>query len=188
MPAPSLLVVGLGNPGAEYENTRHNVGFQVVDALAERLDVSFERHPDALVGRETHDGQKIGLVLPLTYVNRSGDAVVALREQYDGDLNRLLVVVDDLHLPVGTVRLRPGGSSGGHNGLAHIAQRLGTTEYPRLRVGIGSDFSNGQQVDYVLSPFTSEQEPLIREAIEEACDAILTVAHEGLEPAMNQFN
>lgn len=188
MPPSSLLVIGLGNPGAEYENTRHNVGFQAVDALAERLHVSFERDPDALVGWGRHDGQEIGLALPLTYVNRSGDAVVALREAHAVDLDRLLIVVDDLHLPVGTIRLRPGGSSGGHNGLTHIAQRLGTTEFPRLRIGIGSDFPDGRQTDYVLSPFSDEQQPLVREAIEEACDAILTVAHDDLETAMNQFN
>lgn len=188
MSTPSLLVVGLGNPGTEYEATRHNVGFQVVDALAEQLGVSFDRHPDALVGWGRDQGHEIGLALPLTYVNRSGDAVVALRNQYDVPLDRLVVVVDDLNLPVGTTRLRPGGSSGGHNGLAHIAQRLGTTDYPRLRIGIGNDFPNGGQVDYVLSPFTAEQKPQVRQAIEAACEALLTVARDDLETAMNRFN
>lgn len=188
MPAPSHLVVGLGNPGAEYEGTRHNVGYQVVDALAERLDVSFEHELDALFGRATHDQQEIALALPLTYMNRSGDAVSALLKQSDLTPEQLLIVVDDLHLPIGTLRLRPSGSSGGHNGLANIAQRLGTTEFPRLRIGIGNEFPEGEQVEYVLSPFTDEQIPGIQAAIDRACDAILTVVAHDLEAAMNQFN
>lgn len=183
-----LLTIGLGNPGAEYEDTRHNIGHQVVDALAERLGVSFEHQPDALVGWGRHGDAEIGLAVPLTYMNRSGDSVAALRRHYDLALDQLLVVVDDLHLPVGTIRLRPSGSSGGHNGLAHVAQRLGTTDFPRLRIGIGSDFPDGQQSEYVLSPFSDDQKPTVRTVIEEAGDAILTVAQEDLEAAMNQFN
>ena len=188
MSSPPLLAIGLGNPGAEYEKTRHNVGHQVLDALAGRLGVSFEHESDALVGWGEHEGQEIGLAVPLSYMNRSGDPVAALREQYDLDLNHLLIVVDDLHLSVGTIRLRPSGSSGGHNGLEHVAQRLGTTEFPRLRVGIGNDFPEGQQSDYVLSPFSEEQRPAIRDAIKAAGDAILTVLHDDLETAMNQHN
>lgn len=188
MSSPSLLAIGLGNPGAEYENTRHNVGHRVIDALAERLDASLDHTVDALVGTGRHEDREIGLAVPLTYMNRSGDAVASLREHYDLALDDLLIVVDDLHLPAGTLRLRPSGSSGGHNGLAHVAQRLDTTAFPRLRVGIGSDFAEGRQVDYVLSPFSAEQKPKIRDAVEEAGDAILTVAHDGLETAMNRFN
>jgi len=188
MSSASLLAIGLGNPGAEYEDTRHNVGHQVVDALADRLSVSLDHRGDALVGWERHDDQKIGVAVPLSYMNRSGDPVTALQKHYDLSLDQLLIVVDDLHLPVGTLRLRPSGSSGGHNGLAHVAQRLGTTDFPRLRVGIGSEFREGQQVDYVLSPFSAEQKPKIRDAIADACDAILTVAQADLETAMNQFN
>jgi len=188
MSSPSLLAIGLGNPGAEYEDTRHNVGHMVIDALAERLGVSFEHQPDALVGWAEHDDRTIGLAVPLTYMNRSGDPVATLQEHYDLALDQLLIVVDDLHLPVGTIRLRPSGSSGGHNGLAHVAQRLGTTAFPRLRVGIGSEFPNGQQTEYVLSPFSEEQQPAIRDTIEAAGDAILTTAEKDLEAAMNQFN
>jgi PTH1 family peptidyl-tRNA hydrolase len=187
-PSPSLLAIGLGNPGAEYEDTRHNVGHWVIDALAERLDVSLKHELNALVGWTEHDGARVGLAVPLTYMNRSGDPVATLREHHDLSLDQLLVVVDDLHLPVGTIRLRPSGSSGGHNGLAHVAQRLGTDEFPRLRIGIGSNFPDGQQTDYVLSPFSSEQEPVIREAVEAAGEAILTTAEKDLEAAMNQFN
>lgn len=188
MPSPSLLAIGLGNPGAEYEDTRHNVGHQALEALADRLDVSFEHETNALVGWADHDGERIGLAVPLSYMNRSGGPVASLKEQYDLALDDLLIVVDDLHLPVGTLRLRPSGSSGGHNGLAHVAQRLGTTEFPRLRVGIGSDFPEGQQADYVLSPFSPDQKPKLRRAIDEAGDAVLMVAHDDLETAMNQFN
>ncbi|MFB6279740.1 MAG: aminoacyl-tRNA hydrolase [Salinibacter sp.] len=188
MPSPSLLAIGLGNPGAEYEDTRHNVGHQVLEALADRLDVSLEHETNALVGWGRDDGAKVGLAVPLSYMNRSGGPVASLQEQYDLALDDLLIVVDDLHLPVGTIRLRPSGSSGGHNGLAHVAQRLGTTEFPRLRVGIGDDFPEGRQSDYVLSPFSPDQHPKIRRAIKAAGNAILTTAHENLEAAMNQFN
>jgi len=188
MSASSLLAIGLGNPGAEYENTRHNVGHMVIDALAERLSVSLGHQLNALVGWDALDDTEIGLAVPLTYMNRSGDPVATFWEHYDLDLDQLLIVVDDLHLPVGTIRLRPSGSSGGHNGLAHVAQRLGTSEFPRLRVGIGSDFPDGEQVDYVLSPFSDEQKPAIRTAIETAGDAILTAAQDNLDTAMNQFN
>lgn len=188
MADPSLLVVGLGNPGSKYQDTRHNVGFRVADALAERLHISLDSTTHALLGWGSHQNQKVGVAKPTTYMNRSGTAVVSLLRQYDVSLDQLLIVVDDLHLPIGTLRLRPGGSSGGHNGLAHVANCLETTDYPRLRVGIGNDFPDGQQVDYVLSPFTAQQQPLIQDAIEDACDAILTIVRENLETAMNQFN
>lgn len=188
MSPPSLLAIGLGNPGAEYENTRHNVGHMVIDALAERLSMSLKHQLNALVGWGEHDNTELGLAIPLTYMNRSGDPVATFREHYDLPPDQLLVVVDDLHLPVGTIRLRPSGSSGGHNGLAHVTQRLGTTEFPRLRVGIGNDFPDGEQVEYVLSPFSNDQKPAIQTAIKTAGDAILTVAQDDLDTAMNQFN
>ncbi|MFB6274165.1 MAG: aminoacyl-tRNA hydrolase [Salinibacter sp.] len=188
MSSSALLAIGLGNPGAEYEDTRHNVGHMVIDALARRLDLPLSHQLNVLVGRDSVDDAELGLAVPLTYMNRSGDPVATLREHYDLSLDQLLIVVDDLHLPVGTIRLRPSGSSGGHNGLAHTAQRLGTNEFPRLRVGIGNDFPDGEQVDYVLSPFSSDQKPMIRDAIEAAGDAILTVAQHDLDTAMNRFN
>ncbi len=188
MSTPSLLAIGLGNPGAEYENTRHNVGHTVISALSERLDISLQHQSDALVGWGRYVDQKIGLAVPLTYMNRSGDAVAGLHDYYDLPLDRLLIIVDDLHLPVGTIRLRPKGSSGGHNGLAHIAQRLGTTEFPRLRVGIGNDFPEGRQSDYVLSPFSAEQESAAQSALEDAQEAVLMMIREDLDTAMNRFN
>lgn len=190
MPAsPSRLVVGLGNPGPEYENTRHNVGFRIVDGLATRLRVSsFSREHDALVGWAQYKNRRIGLAKPLTFMNRSGDAVAPLCEHNELAPSDLIVVVDDLNLPVGTIRFRPNGSSGGHNGLAHVAERLGTTGFPRLRVGIGDDFASGEQVDYVLSPFSPEQAAAAEEAVDDAVEAILTAVREDLDTAMNRFN
>lgn len=185
----SRLIVGLGNPGPKYENTRHNVGFRVVDALAERLGVSsFRENHNALVTWERDGGQKIGLAKPLTLMNRSGDAVAPLCEYNNLTPADLIVVVDDLNLSVGTIRLRPKGSSGGHNGLGHIADRLGTTRFPRLRIGIGSDFGRGEQSDYVLSPFTAAQQPDVDTAIADAAEAALTAVRDDLDAAMNQFN
>ncbi|MFB6249107.1 MAG: aminoacyl-tRNA hydrolase [Salinibacter sp.] len=189
MPAsPSRLIVGLGNPGPEYEHTRHNVGYRVVDALADRMRVAFDREHGAQVGWGQHKNRRLGLAKPLTFMNRSGDAVAPLCEHNDLAPSALIVVVDDLNLPVGTIRLRPKGSSGGHNGLQHVAQRLGTTRFPRLRVGIGDDFDAGEQVDYVLAPFTPDQEPEIQQAVEAAGEAILTAVREDLDTAMTRFN
>ncbi len=187
-PSPSRLIVGLGNPGPEYEDTRHNVGYRVVDALADRLRVSFGREHGARVGWGQYKNRRLGLAKPLTFMNRSGDAVAPLCEHNDLAPSDLIVVVDDLNLPVGTIRLRPKGSSGGHNGLQHVAQRLGTTRFPRLRVGVGDDFDAGEQVDYVLAPFTAEQAPKIQEAVEAAGEAILTAVREDLDTAMTRFN
>ena len=182
------LVIGLGNPGSEYANTRHNIGFRVADALADRLDTSFRHVKSVMLGWGKYKNQDLGIAKPLTYMNRSGNAVAGLCREHDLSPDEVVVVVDDLNLPVGTIRLRPGGSSGGHNGLSHVAERLGTTDFPRLRVGIGSDFASGEQVDYVLSPFTAQQEPKIEEAVMDAVAAILTSLRDDLDAAMNQYN
>ncbi|MFP4229150.1 MAG: aminoacyl-tRNA hydrolase [Salinivenus sp.] len=182
------LVVGLGNPGSEYANTRHNVGFRVADALAERLDASFRHVKSVMLARGEYKNRELTIAKPLTYMNRSGNAVAGLCREHDVSPAEMVVVVDDLHLPVGTIRLRPNGSSGGHNGLAHVAERLGTPDFPRLRVGIGSDFADGEQVDYVLSPFTRQQEPDVEAAVADAVAAILTAVRNDLDAAMNQYN
>lgn len=182
------LVVGLGNPGPEYAETRHNVGFMVVDALAGRLRVDFAREHGSDVGWAQHKGRTVGLVKPLTYMNRSGDAVKPLVDAHGLAPSDVLVIVDDVHLDTGRLRLRPGGSSGGHNGLEHIAQRLGTTDFPRLRVGVGNDYARGEQADYVLAPFSAQQQPLIDDALIDACSAILTVVRDDVDTAMNRFN
>ena len=183
------LIVGLGNPGAKYEGTRHNVGFVAVKALADRLGVSLSAGRfNALEGWGRYGTHRVGLALPLTYVNRSGEAVKPLLNYNNVAPDDLLVVVDDLHLDTGVIRLRPGGGSGGHNGLKHIAQVLGTTDFPRLRIGVGNDYRKGEQADYVLSRFTPEQKPAVDVAIEQAVDAALAFVEEGVEAAMNQHN
>jgi PTH1 family peptidyl-tRNA hydrolase len=185
----SHLIVGLGNPGAKYENTRHNVGFQVADRLAERLHIStFNRDHNALVGWGRDHDRRLGVAKPLTFMNRSGQAVKPLCDYNNLTPADLIVVVDDLNLPVGTIRLRPGGSSGGHNGLSDIASHLGTTDFPRLRVGIGDDFGPGEQSDYVLSSFTPSQQSAVDDALADAVDAILTAVRQDLDTAMNQYN
>ena len=188
MPTPKRLIVGLGNPGDAYANTRHNVGYQIVDALTSRCRISLAHRGNVRVGEGTHNDAHLVLAKPLTYMNRSGGAVAPLLEAHDLPPRTLLVVVDDLHLDVGQIRLRPGGSSGGHNGLKDIAKRLGTTDYPRLRIGIGNDYARGQQAEYVLEPFTRQQQDVIDDTLIDACNAALTWATDGTDAAMNRYN
>lgn len=189
MPQARRLIIGLGNPGAEYVGTRHNVGFAVVDALAERTSVVLKREKgDVLLGWGRYRSYGFGLAEPQTYMNRSGDAVLALIRRYGLRPNEILVVVDDIALEPGRLRLRERGSAGGHNGLQDIIDRLGTDDFPRLRIGIGSNFSRGRQADYVLSPFAPEERPVIEEAVQKAGDVALTFVSEGITVAMNRFN
>ncbi len=189
MASAKRMIIGLGNPGAEYAGTRHNVGFMVVDAVAEKTRVTLApERGNALVGWGRWRSRPFGLAKPITYMNLSGQAVRGLVRRYALELRDILVVYDDVNLPVGKIRLRERGSAGGHNGVQDIIDRLGTDVFPRLRVGIGDDFPRGRQVDYVLSPFTAEQRPLIEEAILTARDAVLTFVSDGLTAAMNRFN
>lgn len=183
------LIVGLGNPGPAYEGTRHNIGFAVVDALAARAGVALLREKgDVLVGWGRHRGCGFGLAQPQTYMNRSGSAVLALVRRYGLSAAELLVVVDDLNLEPGRLRLRAGGSAGGHNGVQDVIDSLGTDAFPRLRIGIGSAFPRGGQVDYVLAPFAEAERPVIDAAVEQACEAALLFACEGTVTAMNRHN
>lgn len=189
MPKAKRLIVGLGNPGAEYEGTRHNIGFAVVDALAAQLELRFEKdRAHALTAWGRWRGRPFGLAKPLSFMNRSGDPVRALLREQGLGPEDLLVVLDDLSLPPGTIRLRQGGSAGGHNGMQHIIDRLGTDAVPRLRVGIGDDYRRGRQADYVLSPVPRDEVPLMEEAVVTAREAALTFVHEGLVTAMNRYN
>jgi len=187
--AARALIVGLGNPGPQYAHTRHNAGFMVVDRLAERYGIAWrsERGP-SLLGWGQLEGCPAGLMKPLTFMNRSGLAVGEVVRYYRIPLERLLVVYDDLHLPLGRIRLRPGGSAGGHNGVEDIIRTLGTTNFPRLRIGIGQAYAKGRQADYVLSPFAQEEGPLVEVALTRACQAAITFACEGLHTAMNRYN
>jgi PTH1 family peptidyl-tRNA hydrolase len=187
-----LVVVGLGNPGPEYAGTRHNVGFEVLDRVAAAVAaVPFEttRSYAARRGRVPGEaGPELVLLAPLTYMNLSGDAVVEFDARHGLSPERMLVVVDDVYLPLGQLRLRTGGSDGGHNGLASIAASVGTTAYARLRVGVGRGDEETRLRDHVLSGFRADEEPLKDEALRTACAAALAWATEGAIPAMNRFN
>jgi PTH1 family peptidyl-tRNA hydrolase len=184
------LIVGLGNPGAEYARTRHNAGFIVAERLAERWRARWtqERKFSALVARAEHDDRKVILCQPQTFMNSSGEAVRALVDYYHLPLGNLLVLVDDADLPVGELRLRPAGSSGGHHGLESIEQHLGTREYPRLRIGIGRQRGAREITDYVLSRFDSTEAPLADKVFNVAADQAQTWLAAGIEKAMSQFN
>ena len=182
------LIVGLGNIGAEYAETRHNIGFKVLDALAGASDTFFTtaRYGDRATLR--HRGHTLLLIKPSTYMNLSGKAVRYWMEAEHIAPENLLVVSDDIALPFGTLRLRPKGSAGGHNGLKNIAELLGTEEFARMRFGVGGDFPRGHQVDYVLGEWTEEERAALPERLKLFGDAILSFAAVGLERTMNLFN
>jgi len=184
------LVVGLGNPGPQYDKTRHNVGFVVLDSLARRYapgEVAKSRFHGATV-EGVIDGEKVLLLKPLNYMNRSGMAVAEAVRFYKLDpAEQLLVIVDDLALPCGVIRIRGEGGAGGHNGLSDIQQKLGTDGYPRLRIGIDRDTSIPQS-DYVLGRFRPDQIELIEPALDEAAEAAACWAASGLTEAMNRYN
>lgn len=182
------LIVGLGNIGDEYAMTRHNIGFRTLDAFAEASNVVFstERYGD--VAHVRVKNKLVTLLKPSTYMNLSGNAVRYWRDKDGIDIDHILVVVDDLALPFGTIRIKPSGSDAGHNGLKNIAQMLGTQAYPRLRFGIGNDFPRGTQIDYVLGRFTPEQERELPQRLKVADDAIRCFVLESIQRAMNRYN
>ncbi len=182
------LITGLGNIGFEYDGTRHNIGFRVLDALAKASNIVFEDRRYGFVAHMRVKNAELVLLKPSTYMNLSGNAVRYWMEKEKVVLENLLVVVDDLSLPIGTIRMKPGGSDGGHNGLRHIAQVLGTQGYNRLRFGIGNDFPHGAQVNFVLSPFMPEEEELVNEKVPMACEAIKAFALSGMQFAMCNYN
>ncbi|HZY09905.1 MAG TPA: aminoacyl-tRNA hydrolase [Bacteroidota bacterium] len=186
------VIVGLGNPGAEYKGTRHNIGFEVIDALAKFLHVDLmSRDSDYLIGTTSYKETTIALVKPLTYMNNSGLVVHKVIERYSIGSRNLFVIVDDFHLPFGTIRIREKGSDGGHNGLFSIIEQLRTTEFPRLRCGIANKaipINATEMKEFVLSPFEKENRKALRRLIKQARDAALIVATNGLKTAMNRFN
>ncbi len=183
-----FLVVGLGNPGAEYFNTRHNIGFEVLDFLAEKASATFSLDRLGHISRIKIRGKQVILLKPNTYMNLSGKAVNYWLQQESIPLANLLVVTDDLALPVGTIRIRLKGSDGGHNGLKSINETLNTSDYARLRFGIGNDFPKGRQADYVLEAWNDEQKPIIELKTIKAAEAITHFIGAGPVFAMNQFN
>ena len=187
-PVAKYLIVGLGNVGAEYEGTRHNAGFMVVDALAKDGEAkwSLERH--AYRTEVRHKGRVLVLIKPTTYMNLSGKAVRHWLQAEKVELQNLMVVVDDLALDPGVIRIKKQGAAGGHNGLADIEACLGTQSYNRLRVGVGQEFGRGQQVDYVLGRFTDEQAAALEPALKTACDAVRCYVTQGIDRTMNLYN
>jgi peptidyl-tRNA hydrolase, PTH1 family len=189
MAIPKRLILGLGNPEPEYAGTRHNVGFEVVRAVAERTRTPLGRfHARSIGGEGSFRARRFALAMPQTYMNLSGESALGLIRQYGLVPSEILVVVDDLALDPGVLRLRANGSDGGHNGLSDLIYRLRTDSFSRLRVGIGRDFPRGRQADYVLQRFTPDQRALVDEAIPVAADAALTWLTDGLGTAMNRFN
>lgn len=183
------LIAGLGNVGAEYENTRHNIGFDVVDHLAKTNGAAmWKLDTQAYVTEIKHKGRTLVLIKPTTYMNLSGKAIHYWMQKHKIPKENLMVVVDDLNLEFGLLRMRDTGSDGGHNGLKNIQQVLGGVDYPRLRVGIGNQFHKSQQVDFVLGKWNADEKELLKTTIEKAANACLSFAAIGLKFTMNQFN
>ncbi len=182
------LIVGLGNIGSEYDGTRHNIGFRVLDALAKASNLVFADKRYGAVTTLSVKGRQLVLLKPSTYMNLSGNAVRYWMQQENIPLERVLVVVDDLALPFGALRMKPSGSDAGHNGLKHIAATLGTQAYARLRFGIGNDFPRGGQIDFVLSAFNEEELAKMDERVELAGEMVKSFCLAGINITMNQFN
>ena len=182
------LIVGLGNIGAEYAGTRHNIGFNVLDALAEASNTAFTTARYGDIAEAKYKGRTLVLLKPSTYMNLSGKAVRYWMDAEKIPLENLLVVSDDIALPFGTIRIRAKGSDGGHNGLKSIAELLGNSDYARLRFGIGGDFPKGFQVDYVLGEWTPDERATLPGRIGTAAEAVLSFGTAGLERTMNGFN
>ena len=182
------LIVGLGNIGDEYRNTRHNIGFRILDAFAEASNISFETERYGDVGRGRLKNKLLVLLKPSTYMNLSGNAVRYWKDKENIPVENILVLVDDLALPFGAIRIKGNGSDAGHNGLKSIAQMIGTQAYPRLRFGIGNDFPKGAQIDFVLGKFTPEENDVVNSRAAVACDAVKAFALSGMQFAMCNYN
>lgn len=183
-----FLIVGLGNIGDEYRDTRHNIGFKMLDAFAEASNIAFEDKRYGFIGRGRVKNSELVLLKPSTFMNLSGNAVRYWMQQEKIPLENLLVLVDDLNLPFGTIRIRKQGSDGGHNGLKHIEQVLCTPNYARVRFGIGNEFNRGAQINYVLGEWTDEEEKLLPERLNIVKDIIPSFCLQGIDRTMNQYN
>lgn len=183
-----FLIFGLGNYESKYAGTRHNIGFEVVAALAEKLKVTFSSDRYASVARGRYKGRILVLILPTTFMNLSGKAVKYWTEKEKVNPQNIMVISDDLDLPLGTLRIRPKGGGGSHNGLNNIIELLGHNNFPRLRFGIGHEFSQGYQIDFVLGKFDSAEMSQIKPSIDKATQICLSFATDGLQRTMNMYN
>lgn len=184
------IIAGLGNPTKEYDNTRHNIGFRLIDELASKhgINVGALAHK-ALVGKGVINGQKVILIKPVTYMNLSGESIREVADYYKVDVeNELIVISDDINLPPGYIRVRPNGSAGGHNGLKNIIQHLGTQIFPRVRVGVGEKPKAMDLADYVLGHFSKDDMPLMKDGMNQAMEAIELILENDINKAMNQYN
>ncbi|MFQ5353490.1 MAG: aminoacyl-tRNA hydrolase [Thermodesulfobacteriota bacterium] len=183
-----LLIAGLGNPGSEYANTRHNAGFMLLDRLTKRHGIKFaSRAKGALWGRGVIKGEDVALIKPMSFMNQSGKAVAAFTRKFSLPLPSVLVALDDCELPLGTIRIKPGGGSGGHNGLVSVIECLGGSDFPRLRLGIGRP-EHGDLTAHVLGSFSFEERNTLDEMLERAVASIELFIDEGIASAMNTFN
>jgi PTH1 family peptidyl-tRNA hydrolase len=183
-----FLIAGLGNIGAEYEETRHNVGFDVVDRMAGELGAAFENERYGWVARANHKGKTFILLKPTTYMNLSGSAVRYWMQKEKIEAPQILVVCDDLNLTFGMTRMKANGSAGGHNGLKHIEETLGNGNYPRMRVGIGNEYAKGRQVDFVLGKWADEEKELLPTLLQHCAEAAKNFGLSGIEWTMNRYN
>jgi PTH1 family peptidyl-tRNA hydrolase len=184
----SWLIAGLGNPGENYRSTRHNVGFRVVESLVLKHDVKLREKDENIFGSFSLEGRDVFLVFPQTFMNESGRAVAPFARYRQIPLDRILVVSDDLDLPVGRIRLKANGGSGGHHGLDSLIAHFQSSDFPRLRIGIGKPPSAGEGAHHVLASFTPEEKPKIEKAIERSRDGIETLILKGINAAMNELN
>ena len=182
------LITGLGNIGVEYNDTRHNIGFDVVDYLAAKFEASYKNNRYGFTASFRYKGRTFVLLKPTTYMNLSGQAVRYWLQKEKIKQQNLMVISDDLNIQFGQVKIKPKGSAGGHNGLKNIEQLLKTNQYPRLRVGIGNNYSKGRQVDFVLGKWAEDEWPLLDKVIQHAANAVIAFASIGIERSMNQYN
>lgn len=183
------LIAGLGNPTAKYENTRHNVGFDVIDELVEQYNIPLDviKHK-GMYGKGKIEGQTVILLKPMTYMNLSGESIAEVAKYYKIPPEDIIVVYDDINLDVGRLRIREKGSAGGHNGIKNIIARLGTEEFPRIRIGVGMKPPKMDLVDYVLSHFSEDERALMNQGYERACEALKLMLVDDIAGAMNQYN
>ena len=184
------MIVGLGNPGKQYENTRHNCGFLALDVLGEKLNCKIDKSKfQGLYGQVQHNGTKIYLLKPMTYMNLSGKSLLQLSAYFSIPPQRIIVIFDDISLPIGKLRIRGDGSAGGHNGIKSIIAELGSQDFPRIKIGVGAKAHPDQDLaDWVLSSFTKDEGKILQTALERSADAVMTIIEKGVSAAANSYN